>query len=435
MTDKDPISEIKPIESILNQTLYVTQSPQQFRPESNLPTYQITTEEQRKKQLEKPPIRGEVYVFENKHDKNTSIDIRIYTPNKVEILNVINFIKQYLSQFEINHDTNVIIVIGEGRLILSYQELQAILSDSEQALEKIGDLPRKGEILAIESVFDRVVKEFLEKTDFLINYYKNPEETIALIRERINSYHNDEQLSLIKSNRLEELIQNLRQKLDRIKSNIDPQKALEILSLTEEEIEERIQQLPAIPNHFYEPLIHFSEQSILAQIDPSNIISAESKNTDTPGDTWWHYYIRRGNNEIPYQKSLIISFLNGKYPFLENQAIEKESDPITLIHIGNGKYIASNGRHRIIAAKLIGAKSICCQVYELPVKAGEKRKINPNNLYYLNYLISKGKIKGHIEEIEENGDNFFYIIFDEPSNPIYLFKDPNLASSIINSEK
>ena len=117
MMDQDPIPEIKPpIESILNQTLYFTQSPQQSQPESNLPTYQITTEEQRKEQSEKPPIRGEVYVFKNEHKENTSIDIRIYTPDKTEILNVINFINQYLSQFEINHNTDVIIVIGEGRL-------------------------------------------------------------------------------------------------------------------------------------------------------------------------------------------------------------------------------------------------------------------------------------------------------------------------------
>jgi hypothetical protein len=433
--NKDPIPEIQSIESILDQTLYVAQYPQQFGPESNLPTYQITTEKQRKEQSEKPPIRGEVYVFKNQHDKNTSIDIRIYTTDKVEIINVINFIKQYLSQFEINHNTNVIIVIGEGSLRLSYQELQTILSDSKQAVEKIGNLPRTGEILTIDSHFDYVIKRLLEKPKFLIAYYEDPETAIKSLREEIKKSYRE--FSQLKAERLEELIQNLRQKLDRIKANIDPKKALEILSLTEEEIEERIQQLPAIPNDFYKPLIHFSEQSISAQIDPSNIISAESKNTDTPGDTWWHYYIRRGNNEIPYQKSLIISFLNGKYPFLENQAIEKGSDPITLIYIGNGKYIASNGRHRIIAAKLLGAKSICCQVYELPlpVNAGEKRKVNPNNLYHLNYLISEGKIKGHIEEIEENGDNFFYIIFYEPPNPIYLFKDPNLASSIISSEK
>ena len=217
--------------------------------------------------------------------------------------------------------------------------------------------------------------------------------------------------------------------MDIIKANVDLKKAQELLSLTPEEINTRIKQLSAIPNDFFTPLIEPEEQPLITLVDPNAIITAESKNTNSKGDSWQDYLSER---VPPFMKNLIIAFLNGRYPFLEKPAINDESrELINLIHLGNGKYVVKTGRHRVAVAKLLEAKSICCQVYELPVKVGEKRRVNRNNLYYLKYLIDTGKIKGHIEEVEEEGYSSFYITFYEPPNPIYIFKNPILASSII----
>jgi len=49
--DKDPTPQVRPIESIINQTLYITSQPQSDKLTStsttpNLPPYQITPEKQ-----------------------------------------------------------------------------------------------------------------------------------------------------------------------------------------------------------------------------------------------------------------------------------------------------------------------------------------------------------------------------------------------------
>jgi len=431
--DQDPIPQVKPIESIINQLFYITSSHQADQPESTLTpvlsTYQITTEEQRKEQSEKPPIKGEVYVFKNKDEEKISIDIRIYASDETEILNLINFFQQYLSQFNINPNTQIIIVIGEGSLRLSYQELKTILSDENQTKEKIGRLPIKGEITTIDSHFQNTVNTLLGTSEFLNAYYENPEIAIASLREEIKKSYRE--FSQVKAERLEELIEILRQKLDTIKANVDPKKAQELLSLTPEEVDARIQQLSAIPNDFFTPLIEAEEQPLITLVDPNAIITAESKNTNSKGESWQDYLSKRAPQ---FMKNLIIAFLNGRYPFLEKPAINDESrELIILIHLGNGKYVVKTGRHRIVVAKLLGAKSICCQVYELAPRAGEKRRINPNNIYHLEYLIKEGKIKGRIEKVEEDGYTSFYIIFDERPNPIYLFQNPNLAKTIIGN--
>lgn len=414
-----------PLLTILNTPIYVV-APEVSSPEKT-PTYNILTAEQRQQLEEKPPIVGELYVFQNRDNNNQlTIEVRFNDLNKG--IEPLQQLMNYLNGFDFDSKIQIRLVVGKGMLITTYEDLKKILSDPQKTNEQIVNLSVRTEIQEVSSYFETVAGRLLNDDTFLINLYQNPENALNQLKQTILEKH--QRLTETQQNKLEELIASLKERISKIREQIEPQKAIELLSLSEKKIVEKISQLPTIPNDFYQPLIPPSDQSLVCLIDPENIITAVARNTGTEGSCWTDYFIDRSGRNIPYMKNLIQSFLNGKYPFLEKPSEKEGMEPVVVIHLGNGKYLVESGRHRIIATKLLGAKGIYCQVRELSVQTGERRKIDSNKYYQLKHLIQLGKIKGHIEE--ENGEK--YIIFEEPPNRYFLFENPQLAQEILQEE-
>ncbi len=420
--DESTIERENPVrvDSILEQTIYLTK-----KTEEDKQTYNTITQEEFSKQEKKPQRIGELYVFHDKQNNGElTIDIRIDHFKKGNILDIVNFVSSYLSKYQIEAETKLFIIIGEGTLRISYQEFLETLSDEEKR-RIFEELPIQAELTTIRSTFEFITSNFLRDPNFINSFYQNPEEAIGRLKTEIAGKFRE--LSSIKEQELERLISLLREKLTKIAESVNKEKAVELLSLSEKEIIEKIAELSAIPNDFYQPLFLQPEEGIIASIDPKNIISAETRNTNTEGKNWADYFIDRSGKEIPYMKNLILSFLNGSYDFLNTPKTINSSDTVTLAHIGNGRYIVLTGRHRVIAAKLLDAKHICAEVLEIQVKPGEKRKVSLQFKHILDNYLVDNKIKG--KYIEENGEIFF--IFDEVPDPAFLFANPESFRKII----
>lgn len=198
-----------------------------------------------------------------------------------------------------------------------------------------------------------------------------------------------------------------------------------LLNLTEEELERRIGEIPATPNDTFIPLIERGWVPEKKSVSLSSIITAEAKETGTKGDKWLDYLIRRGEN---YMRKFLRACLRGHL----NLSNPEFDGGYNLLSLGEGYYMVLNGRHRTVAAKLLGLRETEANVYNLLPEKGEKREVFPRNEAEIRRRISLGLIKG---DFSYNDEGRIFLTVEEYEGPWVFYEDMEKAREFFNKTK